>query len=113
MFCDRRELLLTDLLIWSSWVRTELTTLIASDGSVPDWQEFLAAVRLSTYPTKYELSNANMEKMEIDLKKKIHKSIKDFSPHQSEQKPEHLYHQSVVGSSETSLLLVCHSVKKR
>lgn len=37
-----------DRLIWSSWVRTELTTRMASEGSVPAWQAFLAAVRLST-----------------------------------------------------------------
>lgn len=54
--------MLANLLIWSSWVRTELTTLIASDGSVPDWQAFLAAVRLSTCPTKYEVDDTCVKK---------------------------------------------------
>lgn len=99
-----------DLLIWSSWVRTELTTLMASDGSVPDWQAFLAAVRLSTCPTKYQLDDAHVKKTTETYFKK--KKKKNYSPHQSEQKPERLYHQSAVGFSETSSLLVCHSVKK-
>ncbi len=45
-----KMILLSDRLIWSSWVRTELTTRMASEGSVPAWLAFLAAVRLSTYP---------------------------------------------------------------
>lgn len=36
------------LLSWSICVRTEFTTLIASDGSLPDIADFRAAVRLST-----------------------------------------------------------------
>lgn len=56
------ERLLADLLIWSSWVRTELTTLMASDGSVPDWEAFLAAVRLSTCPTEHQLDDAHVKK---------------------------------------------------
>lgn len=36
------------LLIWSIWVRTALTTRMASEGSVPALQALRAAVRLST-----------------------------------------------------------------
>lgn len=53
-----KMILLPDRLIWSSWVRTALTTRIASEGSVPAWQAFLAAVRLSTcHPENFYYQN--------------------------------------------------------
>lgn len=55
--------LLPDRLIWSSWVRTELTTRMASEGSVPAWQAFLAAVRLSTYTPENSLTESESKSM--------------------------------------------------
>ncbi len=40
--------IMTYFLIWSICVRSAFTTRIASDGSVPDIADFLAAVKLST-----------------------------------------------------------------
>lgn len=103
-YMHRQHTLLTNLLIWSSWVRTELTTRMASDGSVPAWQAFLAAVRLSTCPPKSTFNNNNKTSSNKLLKKQLIKATsEDYLPHQSEQTRERLCRQSAVGSSETSL----------
>lgn len=63
-------ILLPDRLIWSSWVRTELTTRIASEGSVPAWQAFLAAVRLSTCHPETSFINRTTVLQEAHKKEK-------------------------------------------
>lgn len=114
----RKITLFPDRLIWSSWVSTELTTRMASEGSVPAWQAFLAAVRLSTCHQENSLikKSAALHWALQEAHKNQKSLVKDFLhtlPHQSEQRREPLCHRWVVGSSETSLSPVYHSVIKK
>ena len=88
-------------LMWSICVRSALTTLMASEGSLPDMADFLAEVRLSTCQA--------LDVFYFHTTTRLALRAVDHQPHQWECRQKLLGHLSAPESWQTSSALAFHS----
>ena len=96
-------------LIWSICVSRAFTTLIASDGSLPDITDWRAAVKLSTWSRHTAITHTHCQWHSLHTHTHTHTHTVGVSPRQWAHTPVSLYRSPSPAASWTSSAPAYHS----